>query len=127
MRNISKIIIVISLFLLSACSSEDEGSVSKHINQDVEKVNIVNGENGEQVVITNVSEVNEIVQYLDSISVIPTNNKDLKGYSYKIDLINEKETVNTIILIGNYLKIDSQYFESKNEINTDILKDLMTK
>lgn len=127
MRNILKTITVISFLLLSACSSEGEENLSKYINKDVDKIKILNGENGEQVVITNANEINEIVQYLENISVYPSSNKELKGYSYKIDLINEKKTVNTITFIGDFLKLDDKYYESENEINTNLLKDSMKK
>ena len=127
MRIISTLILVISFLVLSACSTEKEETLNKYINKDVDKVEILNGENGEQVVITGTNEINKIVQYLESISASPSSNKDLKGYSYKIDLINKNETVNTITFMGDILKIDNEYYESKNEINTNILKDLMTK
>lgn len=113
------IILTINIVLLSACSNEKEGNVENYINSNPTEIKITNGQNGNTINIDNTEEKDKIIQQVKKLKIFPTKQEDLKGYNYRIELINNEKLVNTITLMGEVIQFDENYYKvNEQEIKT---------
>lgn len=113
------IILTINIVLLSACSNEKEGNVEDYINSNPTEIKITNGQNGNTINIDNTEEKDKIIQQVKKLKIFPTKQEDLKGYNYRIELINNEKLVNTITLMGEVIQFDENYYKvNEQEIKT---------
>lgn len=127
-KNMSKLIsfLLVGCILLTGCSAAEDQSKSVSVTQfnNVNKVDVLNGQNGRTLIITDAKKIDEVETYLNTIKMKKVKKEDIKGYSYRLKLREGKQKVTTVTLFSNTLEIDEQYYEADREVETDIFDNL---
>lgn len=94
MKKIILILLCISVFsLLSGCNTENKSfSEVYHGNlNEIKKIKITNGQNGENTVITERNAINNFISDIKDIKVAQNKKTDVKGWLYSITFYNQNK------------------------------------
>lgn len=119
--------LLVGCILLTGCSTTEDQSKSVAVTQfnNVSKVDVLNGQNGRTLIITDAKKIDEVETYLNTIKMKKVKKEDIKGYSYRLKLREGKQKVTTVTLFSNTLEIDEQYYEADQEVETGIFDNLL--
>ncbi|MGG0179125.1 hypothetical protein [Gottfriedia acidiceleris] len=96
MKKIICILLYISVFsLLTGCNMTNN-SFSEVLHENLNKINkieVTNGQNGENTVITEQKAINNFISNIKDIKFTQNKNSDVKGWLYSITLYNQDKKV----------------------------------
>ncbi len=130
MKKILLTFIILSFLCVIGCSSEKNNQNNFNDNLKDGKWNAIkiqSGQTGKNVLITDKKDLNKVNQFLKKLKLKDHDIEDLKGYEYRLQLLDGKKTVMSITIIGDMIEVNDQYYESDYVIKTDLLKELMQK
>ncbi|MDF2520881.1 MAG: hypothetical protein K0R84_1509 [Clostridia bacterium] len=88
---------------------------------DINKIEVVNGNTGERVSISNQKDIKEILNIIDNTELSKSRNQELKpGYSYDISFLKNDAIYFGISIAGNEIRIHKKVYIAKSPIINDI-------
>ena len=121
------LVVLIACILVAIFISNGKRNINDFykINYDqVNKVDIINGNNGDITTVENKETISQILAYLSSLSIIRTYDKESSGWSYRFSIYeNNIEKLNITFLGNDFCKIDGIKYkiEKKTDITIDEL------
>ncbi|PGO30043.1 hypothetical protein CN984_10980 [Bacillus cereus] len=123
--SLKRIILIIFCFLLIGCSDSKTVTLQDFNNKDnVESIEITQGNSGKRADIRDKKEINEILSLFNKKKLKNIKLKDkIKGYQYSLKINYKYGDVVNIIVRGNILSVNNEYYEySGDEVASYLAK-----
>lgn len=93
---------------------------------DINKIEVINGNTGERVLITNQKDIKEIISIIENVKLSKSSNQELKpGYTYDISFLKNDAIYFGISIADNEIRTQKKVYITKIPITKDI--EMITK
>lgn len=114
---LKRIVLIIFCFSLIGCSDSKTVTLQDFNNKDnVESIEITQGNSGKKVDIQDKKEINEILSLFNKKKLKNIKLKDkIKGYQYSLKINYKDGDIVNVIIRGNILTINGEHYEYSSD------------